>query len=59
MDDNDPVYLGDSVYAKIENGVILLVLNDAANDDGVFLEREVMKRLVEYAVKHGVYQEEK
>jgi uncharacterized protein (DUF779 family) len=49
MADN-PVYLGDGVYACYEHGNIILAVNDHRNEV-VTLEPEVMKRLVDWANK--------
>ena len=43
-------YLGDSVYAEIEGGMIKLTTNNGMRDvDTIFLEPEVYEALVRYA----------
>lgn len=52
---NDPIYLGDAVYATIKDGVMVLttdshVLADAGNV--IVLEPQVLDALVQYAKKN-------
>lgn len=49
-----PIYLGDSVYAEIHNGMILLTTNNGYPDDPrnkIYLEKSVYRMLREYAQK--------
>ena len=50
-------YLGDSVYAGIERGMVLLTTSDhdpRMADNQVYLEPQVLVALIEYAKKHGI-----
>ncbi len=41
-------YLGDAVYAKFENGMVGLTLNDHRNDTLIWLEPEVLQSLMRF-----------
>ncbi len=50
-------YLGDSVYAGVERGMILLTTSDhdpRMADNQIYLEPEVLLALIEYAKKHQI-----
>jgi hypothetical protein len=57
----DKEYLGDSVYAHIEEGVICLTVeNGEFVSSTIFLEREVIEALISYVdrstgLSHNVY----
>ena len=48
-----PVYLGDSVYAHLdEMGLVLTTQNGFGPTNTIFLEHDVLCQLVEYCVAH-------
>jgi hypothetical protein len=50
----EKVYLGDGVYADIENGMVKLTTEDGIRvTNVVFLELEVGRALVEYLREHA------
>lgn len=49
QDDNAPAYLGDGVYAVMENGMIRLTADDPHGEKRIYLEPAVYMALVEYA----------
>lgn len=51
------VYLGDSVYARIERGTVVLMLGDSFKDGAealIILERPVLDALLRYLTDHGM-----
>ena len=51
MDQTEPTYLGDSVYASMDGGMIKLV---ADRTQVIYLEPEVYRALVRYAAANGI-----
>lgn len=47
-------YFGDGVYADIEYGLIQIRVNDHKNEPVVYLDRDVLAALFEYAKKHNM-----
>ena len=41
-------YLGDAVYARLENGMVGLTLDDHHNDVLIWLEPQVMDALIQF-----------
>ena len=53
---SEKAYLGDSVYAEMENGMIKLTTNNGYGDDPrnvIFLEEQVVDALVGYMKRQG------
>jgi len=50
---DEKTYLGDAVYASVENGMICLRTGDG-NNQVIYLEPEVMHSLVRYAKRVGM-----
>ena len=51
----DREYLGDSVYAAIEHGMIRLTTENGSNPSNmIYLEPEVIMALLRYAQRHGI-----
>lgn len=54
MEDNTAVYLGDSVYGEVENGMLKLSTRNGMPGDPsnvIYLEEKVYRRLVEWVTK--------
>ena len=51
MENGNPVYLGDGVYASFDGYQIELRVNDHRNEPVVYLESNVMLELMAYANK--------
>lgn len=49
VEPNDPLYLGDAVYAQNDGYMIGLSLNDHRNSPVVWLEPQVLEALILYA----------
>lgn len=48
---NNPIYLGDGVYAHLDSGSIVLTTGHhepSKADNAVYLEPDVLKKLLEY-----------
>ena len=55
----DPTYLGDSVYADVENGYIVLTTRNGIPTDPsniIYLDTDVFAALIEYAKEKGLLQ---
>jgi len=54
MPKSNKEHLGDGVYADFDGHHIKLTASDGVYDtDKIYLEPEVMKKLIEYHEKHG------
>lgn len=48
VESTDPLYIGDGVYVNLEDGEIVLRIDDAESEDKIFLNAETYNTLVEW-----------